>query len=125
MRSSGGRSTRDRLREPDVAGLDRQPETRDPVGDRDVAAGDQRGEQRLAGVRRGLAGRVQRPRRRERRIAVLLPAHLDRVARELDILAGRRRIEAANVVQSPRLPSDFSHSTRSRSASGVFGQRAK
>ena len=74
-----------------IAGLDGHAQSREAVGRREITAPDERGEQGLAGFRRALSGEPQRLRGGQRVVAVALPAILDAVARQLDIVVRRWR----------------------------------
>ena len=83
----------DRLREAHVARFRREAKARAAVGDRQFALRDQRGKQRLARIGRALAGEPEGLRIRQRGVAVALAAVLHAIARELDVLARRRRVK--------------------------------
>ena len=123
----GGRQVdRDRLRNANVAGFGRQAEARASILDGELALRDQRGEQRLAGLRRRLAREPERLRvrraRRRRRAGGGTGCRSRRARRPRPRAAdiGRRRSTTGRAS-----PATFSQSTRSRSASGVSGQRAR
>jgi hypothetical protein len=93
IRSVGRQVDREGLREAKIAGFGGEAHARPSIVDRKLVRGDERGEQRLACVRRALAGEPQRLRIGQHAVAVTLATILNAVARELGVFRSRRRIE--------------------------------